>query len=81
MIIFPYCNEKRYQTQKSKNKGALLTGIVVFLMIFIPHFFDISLGATLGLFTVWIVTFFPIYPYIVKLSSTEKYITFLKNKR
>ncbi|WP_373893291.1 TIGR04104 family putative zinc finger protein [Virgibacillus sp. CBA3643] len=29
-MICPYCEGKQYQTQKSKNKSALLTGIVVF---------------------------------------------------
>ncbi|WP_373893183.1 TIGR04104 family putative zinc finger protein [Virgibacillus sp. CBA3643] len=80
-MICPYCGEKQYQTQKSKNKGGLLTGIVVFLMLLIANLFDMPLAGTLGLLPVLIAIILLIYPYLVELSSTEKYINFFRDKR
>lgn len=78
--ICPYCEEKQYQTQKSRVKGAFFTGIVVFLMLFIPNTFDISLAGTIGLLPILIAIILLIYPYLVKLSSTEESINIFKEK-
>ncbi|WP_234028481.1 hypothetical protein [Lentibacillus sp. Marseille-P4043] len=80
-MICPYCGEKQYQTQKSKMKGGFLTGIVVFLMVWIPNLFDISVAGTLGFLPVLIAIILIIYPYLVELSSTEEYINFFRDKQ
>ncbi|TFJ91249.1 TIGR04104 family putative zinc finger protein [Lentibacillus salicampi] len=79
-MVCPYCEKKQYQTQKSKTKGGFLTGIVVFLMIMIPNFLNLSLAGTLGLLPVLIAIILLIYPYLVELSCKEKYINFFGDK-
>lgn len=79
-MICPYCGKKQFQTQKSKIKGGLLTGIVVFLMSLIPNLFDMSLASTLGLLPVLIAIILLIYPYLVELRSTEEYINFFRDE-
>lgn len=79
-MICPYCEKKQYQTQKSRIISSLLTSVVVFLMIFIPNSFDISLVGTIGFLPILIALIVLLFPYSVKLSSTEESINFFKSK-
>lgn len=67
-MICPYCGKKQYQTQKSKNKGGLFTGVVTLFMIFIPNIFDIPLAAA-----TWFIACFDCYffTYISVFSEVE----------
>lgn len=79
-LTCPYCGEKQYQTQKSKHKASLFTGIVIFTMIMIPNIFDISFIGIIAILPVLIVLILCIYPFFVGLSSTEEHSDFFKAK-
>ena len=80
-MVFPYCGEKQYQTHKSKIKGGIFTGVLVFLILLIPNLFDISVAGILGLLPILLTIILLIYPYLVDLSCTEEYINFFGDKR
>lgn len=79
-MICPYCEEKQYQTQKSKVKIGFLTPIIL-LPLLIQIFFDIPSAILLSLFPVLFVIVLLIYPFLVELSNKEEYITSFKDKR
>lgn len=78
-MICPYCGGRQYQTQKSKTKIAPLT-IIVLLPLLIQAFFDIPGAILLSSIPVLAVIVFLVYPFLVELSSEEKYINFFKDK-
>lgn len=69
----PYCKEKQYQTQKSKGKVGTLT-LIVLLPLIIQMFFDVPEAIILSLFPILFILIIILYPFLVKLSSQEKYI-------
>src|SRR5690625_3696951 len=71
----PYCGERQYQTQKSKTKIGLLT-IIILWPLLIQALFDISGAILLSLIPVLASIVFLVYPFLVELSSEEKYINF-----
>jgi len=74
-MICPYCEEKQYQTQKSKMKISYLTPIVL-LPLLIQMFFDVSRTVLFSLFPALLIVVLLLYPFLVKLSSKEEYINF-----
>ncbi|PID05515.1 MULTISPECIES: TIGR04104 family putative zinc finger protein [unclassified Sporosarcina] len=72
-MICPYCGEKQFQTQKSKGKVAIVTPIVLFPLI-IQMLFDLPEAIILSLFPTLFILVIILYPFLVKLSSQEKYI-------
>lgn len=72
-MICPYCGEKQFQTQKSKGKVAIVTPIVL-LPLIIQMFFDLPEAIILSLFPTLFILVIILYPFLVKLSSQEKYI-------
>lgn len=76
----PYCGEKQYQTQKSKRKSGLFN-VVILLPLLLNLFFDIPGVILLGLFPVLFVVIMSLYPFMLDISSREKYVNFFeKNK-
>lgn len=69
----PYCEEKQYQTQKSKGKISMLTPIVL-LPLIIQMFFEVPAVILLSLFPVLFVLVMIFYPFLVNISSIEKHI-------
>lgn len=69
----PYCGEKQFQTQKSKGKVAIVTPIVL-LPLIIQMLFDLPEAIILSLFPTLFILVIILYPFLVKLSSQEKYI-------
>lgn len=69
----PYCGGKQYQTQKSKGKIGMLTPIVL-LPLLIQIFFDVPGVILLSLLPILFVLVVFLYPFLVKLSSKERYI-------
>ncbi|ARJ37725.1 hypothetical protein SporoP8_01795 [Sporosarcina ureae] len=72
-ITCPYCEEKQYQTQKSKGEIGMLTPIVL-LQLIIQMFFEVPEAIILSLFPSLFILVIILYPFLVKLSSQEKYI-------
>ncbi|PIC98018.1 TIGR04104 family putative zinc finger protein [Sporosarcina sp. P29] len=72
-MICPYCGEKQFQTQKSKGKVAIVTPIVL-LPLIIQMLFDLPEAIILSLFPTLFILVIILYPFLVKLSSQEKYI-------
>ena len=75
VITCPHCGEKQFQTQKSKMKVSFLTAIVL-LPLLIQIFFDIPGAILLSFFPVLFVVVVLLYPFLIKLSSEEKYMNF-----
>ncbi|GAB3056518.1 TIGR04104 family putative zinc finger protein [Virgibacillus ainsalahensis] len=73
----PYCEEKQYQTQKSKTKAPFLSQIVL-LPLLIQIFFDVPGIVLLSLIPVLAVIVFLLYPFLIELSCKEEYINFFK---
>ncbi|MFB4168241.1 TIGR04104 family putative zinc finger protein [Virgibacillus sp. JSM 102003] len=73
----PYCEEKQYQTKKSRMKSSLLNAIIL-LPLLINIFFDIPGVFLLGLFPVVFLIVMSLYPFIVELSSREEHINFFE---
>ena len=69
----PHCDEKQYQTKKSRVKISFLTSIVL-LPLLIQIFFDMPDSILLSLFPVLLVIVLVLYPFLVKLSNGEEYI-------
>lgn len=72
-MICPYCEEKQYQTQKSKGKIGMLTPIIL-LPLIIQVFFDVPGAITIISFPILFILVIVLYPFLMKLSSEEKYI-------
>ncbi|PIC82850.1 TIGR04104 family putative zinc finger protein [Sporosarcina sp. P1] len=68
----PYCEEKQYQTQKSKGEIGMLTPIVL-LPLIIQMFFEVPEAIILSLFPILFILVIILYPFLVKLNSQEKY--------
>lgn len=78
-MICPYCGEKQYQTQRSKMKISFVTPIVL-LPLLIQIFFDVSRAVLFSLFPAVLIIVLLVYPFLLKLNSTEEYINFSKDK-
>ncbi|MUV37781.1 hypothetical protein JNUCC1_01587 [Lentibacillus sp. JNUCC-1] len=74
----PYCGEKQYQTQRSKLKVSFLTAIVLSPLL-IQLFFDVPGVILLSLFPVLAAIAFLLHPFLVDLSSDERYFDFYKS--
>ena len=79
-MICPYCEEKQYQTQKSKNKSSIFNTIIL-LPLLLQIFFDIPRAILLSLFPILFILVMLLYPFLVKISSREEYIDFFRNKQ
>lgn len=71
-MICPYCEEKQFQTQKSKNKAALLTPIVLFPLL-LNVLFDVPTSLVLGLLFALGGLYFVFYPRLIKLNTKEEF--------
>ena len=69
----PYCEEKQYQTKKSKVKTGMLTPIVLFPLI-IRIFFNVPEAILLNLYLILFILVIFLYPFLVKLSSKEEHL-------
>ncbi len=78
-LICSYCNEKQYQTQKSKTIGSVFVFIIL-LPLLLQAFFEMLGIILFGLYFILLGLTILSYPFIVELSSEEKYINFFKNK-
>jgi len=68
----PYCEEKQYQSKKSKVKAPFLS-LLILLPFLIQAFFDVSGAVLLSLIPVLAVIIFLLYPFLVELSNKEEY--------
>ncbi|MYL63449.1 hypothetical protein GLW07_08795 [Bacillus hwajinpoensis] len=79
VMTCPYCRENQYQTKKSKTRIGFLSTIVLLpllLQIFVevPGSFLLSLYPILGIIVILL------YPFLIKISSSEEHINFYKDK-
>ncbi|MBD1222051.1 TIGR04104 family putative zinc finger protein [Virgibacillus halodenitrificans] len=75
-MICPYCEEKQYQTQRSKTKCALLTPIIL-LPLLLNIFYEPGIHVLILLFIFFLLAM-SLFPFLVELSSEEKYINFFE---
>lgn len=78
-MICPYCGEKQYQSRNSKAVAPFLS-LVVLLPLLVNILFDVPAAILLGLLPIIAVIIFLVYPFTVKLSCEEEYISFSKDK-
>ncbi|WP_059106204.1 TIGR04104 family putative zinc finger protein [Shouchella shacheensis] len=76
-MVCPSCEEKQYQTQRSKMKSSFLM-IVVLLPLLMTTFFDISVALLLGLSPILLVFSMSISPFLMEVSSKEEFIDFFR---
>ncbi|MFD1039420.1 TIGR04104 family putative zinc finger protein [Virgibacillus byunsanensis] len=76
----PYCDEKQYQTQKSKMKSSFFYPIVLSPLL-IQVFFDIPGTILLSLIPILSILVLLFYPFLVETSSKEEYINFFEDKQ
>jgi len=69
----PYCGERQYQTGKSKKKAGILNFFVL-LPLLLNIFFDIPAAILLSSFPVLFFLIMSLNPFLMNLSSKEKYI-------
>lgn len=79
-MICPYCGEKQFQTQKSKNKSGVLYTFIL-LPLLLQAFFDIPKVILFSLFPLLFIFVLLIYPFFVQISSTEEYVDLFKGKK
>ena len=72
-MICPYCEEKQYQTRKSKKKAGVLNFFVL-LPLLLNSFLDIPLVVLLSLFPALFVLIMSLNPLLLQLSSKEEYM-------
>lgn len=72
-LICPYCSTKQYQTQKAKTIGSIFI-MIILLPLLLQVFLEILGIVLIGLFAVLLMLTVLLYPFIVELSSKEKYI-------
>lgn len=68
----PYCEEKQYQTKKSRKKTAILP-LIVLLPFFLNNILNLSTNITLGLLPITIAIVFITYPYFLEVGSKEEF--------
>ena len=67
----PYCEEKQYQTKKSRGKTAIIP-LIVLLPFFLNAFLNLSTTIILGSLPITIAIIFIIYPYLLEVGSEEE---------
>ncbi|WP_164669589.1 TIGR04104 family putative zinc finger protein [Virgibacillus doumboii] len=72
----PYCGEKQYQTQKSKTKCALLTPVILSPLL-ANFFFEPGIHVPILMFVFFLLAM-SLLPFLVEISSKEKYINFFE---
>lgn len=80
IITCPHCEEKQFQTQKSKMKVSFLTSIVL-LPLLIQIFFDIPAAILLSLFPVLFFVVVLLYPFLIKVGSEEEFMNFFEDEQ
>src|SRR5699024_9941211 len=68
----PCCEEKQYQSKKSKTKVPFLS-LIILLPLLIRAFFDVPGAVLLSLIPVLAIIIILIYPFLIELSSREEF--------
>ena len=68
----PYCEEKQYQSKKSKARAPFLS-LIILLPLLIQAFFDVSGVILLSLIPLLAIIILLLYPFLVELSNKEEF--------
>src|SRR5699024_11417124 len=68
----PYCEEKQYQTRKSKKKTGVLNFLVP-LPLLLNLLFDLPLGILLSSFPILFFLLISLTPFLIHLSNREEF--------
>lgn len=71
-MICPYCDEKQYQTKKSK-AFAPFSALIVLLPLLVYSFVNVKIPVVilLGSIPILVAIVFLLYPFLIKLSNEE----------
>lgn len=75
----PYCGEKQYESQKSRNISFFFYSIML-VPLLLQIFIDLPKGSSFVLFFLLLMFEISLYPFFVRISSKEEYVDFYKNK-